>query len=63
MAGWLVARWYLDGEMVGGEISWWRDDRIPIGQTLKITCALKHNFLEKLGVSMSVKEIFDETTH
>ena len=30
MAGWLVARWFLGGEMVGGEIPWWRDDRIPI---------------------------------
>ena len=29
MAGWLVARWFLGGEMVGGEIPWWRDDRIP----------------------------------
>ena len=29
MVGWLVARWFLGGEMVGGEIPWWRDDRIP----------------------------------
>ena len=29
MAGWLVARWFFGGEMVGGEIPWWRDDRIP----------------------------------
>ena len=27
--GGLVARWFLGGEMVGGEIPWWRDDRIP----------------------------------
>ena len=30
MAGWLVARWFFGGEMVGGEIPWWRDDRIPL---------------------------------
>ena len=30
MAGWLVARWFLGGEVVGGEIPWWRDDRIPM---------------------------------
>ena len=30
MVGWLVARWFLGGEMVGGEIPWWRDDRIPL---------------------------------
>ena len=29
MASWLVARWFLGGELVGGEIPWWRDDRIP----------------------------------
>ena len=29
MAVWLVARWFLGGEMVGGELPWWRDDRIP----------------------------------
>ena len=27
--GFLVARWFLGGELVGGETSWWRDDRIP----------------------------------
>ena len=30
MAGCLVARWFFGGEMVGGEIPWWRDDRIPL---------------------------------
>ena len=30
MASWLVARWFLGGELVGGEIPWWRGDRIPI---------------------------------
>ena len=26
--GFLVARWFLGGELVGGETPWWRDDRI-----------------------------------
>ena len=26
---WLVARWFLGDELVGGETPWWRDDRIP----------------------------------
>ena len=30
MASWLVARWFLGGELVGGEIPWWRGNRIPI---------------------------------
>ena len=30
VASWLVARWFLGGELVGGETSWWRDDRIPV---------------------------------
>ena len=34
MASWLVARWFLGGELVGGEIPWWRDDRIPSQATL-----------------------------
>ena len=29
VASWLVARWRVGGELVGGETSWWRDDRIP----------------------------------
>ena len=28
-ASWLVAWWFLRGELVGGETPWWRDDRIP----------------------------------
>ena len=24
-----MARWFLGGELVGGETPWWRDDRIP----------------------------------
>ena len=28
-ASWLVVRWFLGGELVGGETPWWRDDRIP----------------------------------
>ena len=24
-----MAKWFLGGELVGGETSWWRDDRIP----------------------------------
>ena len=28
-ASWLVAWWFLGGELVGGETPWWRDDRIP----------------------------------
>ena len=31
-ASWLVARWLLGGELVGGEAPWWRDDRIPSKQ-------------------------------
>ena len=30
MPSWLVVRWFLGGELVGGEIPWWRDDRIPV---------------------------------
>ena len=30
-----MARWFLGGEMVGGEIPWWRDDRIPIQKEQK----------------------------
>ena len=29
VASWLVARWFLGGELVGGEIPWWRGNRIP----------------------------------
>ena len=29
VASWLVARWFLGDELVGGETPWWRDDRIP----------------------------------
>ena len=29
VASWLVARWFLSGELVGGETPWWRDDRMP----------------------------------
>ena len=29
VASWLVAKWFLSGELVGGETPWWRDDRIP----------------------------------
>ena len=28
-SSWLVARWFLGGELVGGETPCWRDDRIP----------------------------------
>ena len=28
-ASWLVAWWFLGGELVGGETPWWRADRIP----------------------------------
>ena len=27
MASWLGARWFLGGELVGGETPGWRDDR------------------------------------
>ena len=27
--GWLVAWWFLAGELVDGQTPWWRDDRIP----------------------------------
>ena len=29
VVSWLVARANFGGELVGGETSWWRDDRIP----------------------------------
>jgi len=29
VAGWLVTRWSLGGELVGGETPWGRDDQIP----------------------------------
>ena len=25
-----MAKWFLGGELVGGETSWWRDDRITL---------------------------------
>ena len=28
-ASWLVAWWFLGGELAGGETPWWQDDRIP----------------------------------
>ena len=27
LAGWLVARWFLGGKLLGGKTPWWRDDR------------------------------------
>ena len=30
VASWLVARSFRGGELVGGEIPWWRGDRIPV---------------------------------
>ena len=39
MASWLVARWFLGGELVGGETPWWRGDRKPVeesGEPLEI---------------------------
>ena len=50
MAGWLVARWFLGGEMVGGEIPWWRDDRIPKLISLKpVSKRTNHNTLLSLS--------------
>ena len=48
--GWLVARWFLGGEMVGGEIPWWRDDRIPARFNKRIEGAQESviDFIESL---------------
>ena len=29
-----MAKWFLGGELVGGETSWWRDDRIPFNHLI-----------------------------
>ena len=38
---WLVARWFLGGELVGGETPWWPDDRIPVNHWLQSCKAAK----------------------
>ena len=44
MASWLVARWILGGEMVGGETPWWRDDRIPVMEFCASVLFLVNNY-------------------
>ena len=48
-----MAKWFLGGELVGGETSWWRDDRIPAIQNRKV----------EVSGNRGVREIGQHTGH
>ena len=54
VASWLVARSFRGGELVGGEIPWWRGDRIPlialIGDNVFISL-IYHNVSSNFGLA------------